>query len=73
MLSLTGQRASTSRRSCSSCSGVASEWTLDPAKFAGKNRDVRAGYGAVNVTIKVASTSVPRMSRPCSLPRKNVL
>ncbi|HYH46804.1 MAG TPA: OsmC family protein [Thermoanaerobaculia bacterium] len=34
---------------------VAVEATLDPAKFAGTNRDVRAGYQAVNVQIKVDS------------------
>jgi uncharacterized OsmC-like protein len=29
--------------------------TLDPAKFAGTNRQVRAGYQAVDVTIRVDS------------------
>ena len=35
------------------------EATLDPAKFAGTNRGVRAGYQAVNVTIKVHSDATP--------------
>jgi uncharacterized OsmC-like protein len=30
---------------------------LDPAKFAGTNRSVRAGYQAIDVTINVASTA----------------
>jgi uncharacterized OsmC-like protein len=35
------------------------EASLDPAKFAGKNREVRAGYQAVNVTIKVDADATP--------------
>lgn len=35
------------------------EATLDPGKFAGRKRDVRAGYRAVNVTIKVHSDATP--------------
>jgi uncharacterized OsmC-like protein len=38
---------------------VSVEATLDPAKFAGTNRDVRAGYQAVNVQIKVDSDASP--------------
>jgi uncharacterized OsmC-like protein len=33
--------------------------SLDPGKFAGTNRDVRAGYQAFNVTIKVDSDASP--------------
>jgi uncharacterized OsmC-like protein len=33
--------------------------SLDPAKFAGKNREVRAGYQAFEVAIKVKSDATP--------------
>lgn len=33
--------------------------SLDPAKFAGKNRNVRAGYQAFHVTIKVDADATP--------------
>lgn len=33
--------------------------TLDPAKFAGKNREVRAGYQTIDVTIKVDADATP--------------
>jgi uncharacterized OsmC-like protein len=33
--------------------------SLNPAKFAGKNRSVRAGYQAINVTIKVHADASP--------------
>lgn len=35
------------------------EASLDPAKFAGKNRAVRAGYQSVNVRIKVHGAASP--------------
>lgn len=35
------------------------EASLNPAKFAGKNREVRAGYQAVNVNIKVHADATP--------------
>ena len=35
------------------------EASLNPAKFAGKDRDVRAGYQAINVTIKVDADATP--------------
>lgn len=35
------------------------EASLDPAKFAGTNREVRAGYQAVHVTIKVDADATP--------------
>ena len=35
------------------------EGALDPAKFAGTNRAVRAGYQAVNVNIKVHADATP--------------
>ncbi|HKI05699.1 MAG TPA: OsmC family protein [Thermoanaerobaculia bacterium] len=35
------------------------EASLDPGKFAGTNRNVRAGYQAVNVTIKVHADASP--------------
>jgi len=38
---------------------VAIKASLDPAKFAGKNRAVRAGYQAVEVTIKVHADATP--------------
>lgn len=37
--------------------------SLDPAKFAGKNRSVRAGYQAINVTIKVQADASPEELR----------
>jgi uncharacterized OsmC-like protein len=38
---------------------IAIEAALDPAKFAGTNRSVRAGYQAFNVTIKVDADANP--------------
>jgi uncharacterized OsmC-like protein len=35
------------------------EASLDPAKFAGKNREVRAGYQALHVSIKVHAEATP--------------
>lgn len=35
------------------------EGSLDPAKFAGKNREVRAGYQAVNVNIRIHADATP--------------
>ena len=35
------------------------EASLDPAKFAGTNRSVRAGYQAIQVTIKVHADATP--------------
>jgi uncharacterized OsmC-like protein len=35
------------------------EGSLDPAKFAGKNREVRAGYQGFNVTIKIKADATP--------------
>ncbi len=35
------------------------EASLDPGKFAGTNRDVRAGYQAFNVTIRVDADATP--------------
>lgn len=35
------------------------EASLNPAKFAGKNREVRAGYQAINVNIKVHADASP--------------
>jgi uncharacterized OsmC-like protein len=35
------------------------EASLDPAKFAGTNRDVRAGYQAVHVKIRVDADATP--------------
>lgn len=38
---------------------IAVEASLDPGKFAGTNRQVRAGYQAVQVTIKVDADATP--------------
>ena len=35
------------------------EASLDPAKFAGKNRSVRAGYQSIDVTIRVHADATP--------------
>ena len=37
--------------------------SLDPAKFAGTDREVRAGYQAFNVTIKVHADATPEQLR----------